>query len=160
MSAKWDRNAGTASPHRKLRRKWAKKPERQLNHCARALVQKSKAKHPPTHPELHRHAQEVVLTRSAIVESSVSPDLWLVITPQPFCLASLTASIDSVIEPICTIERSTSSTAWRCDKHRQQADVCNKRADDQQSVPLLSHEASAENTTVRTATAQHCSDVH
>eukprot|EP00953_Heterococcus_sp_UTEX-ZZ885_P036495 18795-Heterococcus_DN1.PRE.4 len=43
MSAKWDRNAGTASPHRKLRRKWAKKPERQLNHCARALVQKSKA---------------------------------------------------------------------------------------------------------------------
>ena len=39
-------------------------------------------------------------TRSAMVVSSVSPDLWDTITPQPFCCESLHASIASVTEPI------------------------------------------------------------
>ena len=38
--------------------------------------------------------------RSAMKLSSVSPDLWLAMTPQPASLAILTAMIDSVTVPI------------------------------------------------------------
>lgn len=39
-------------------------------------------------------------TKSAMKLSSVSPDLWLTITPKPFFYDKFDASIDSVNDPI------------------------------------------------------------
>mmetsp|Transcript_5336 Transcript_5336/g.14340 ORF Transcript_5336/g.14340 Transcript_5336/m.14340 type:complete len:429 (+) Transcript_5336:208-1494(+) len=50
--------------------------------------------------------------KSAMKQSSVSPDLWLVITPQPASLDILTASMDSVREPIWLTFRSKELTAF------------------------------------------------
>merc|ERR1719313_1642466 len=51
--------------------------------------------------------QQSPTARSAMKESSVSPDRWDAMTPQPACLAIVTASMDSEMEPIWLILRSS-----------------------------------------------------